>query len=316
MELVLGGDLCAMLASDSITFGLPVDVIRRYTREILFGVEYLHENNVCHRDIKGANVLVTSEGVCKLANFGVAVHMDKITQSIRGTPYFISPEMIRGEATSPTLLEKSDVWSIGCTVFQMATGEPPWKTELATAPFFFRVGKVLPTDLLPLTMPDYLDPCVVAFIKTAMDPDPDNRPTAADLLGHDLVREVEPSSAVLLPLTGTEPPALSPTVMEVMSPNNATRAHQHLPMSPLVTSSSATTMSARDHHPADAEEIVPAPAPAPAAPLDDTSLAEDRGTGDSEHFVTHQTSLDGTPTLRLVSLLGDGVRDGARTTLV
>ena len=110
-----------------------IDIDIRYTRDILYGAAYLHEHNVAHRDIKGANVLVTSAGMCKLADFGVAVHMDKITASIRGTPYFISPEMIRGQATSPGILERSDVWSIGCTVFQMATGEPPWSTELAQA---------------------------------------------------------------------------------------------------------------------------------------------------------------------------------------
>ena len=84
MELVLGGDLCAMLASDSIKFGLPTDVIRRYTREILFGAEYLHGNNVCHRDIKGANVLVTSAGVCKLADFGASALLSHAAADVGG----------------------------------------------------------------------------------------------------------------------------------------------------------------------------------------------------------------------------------------
>ena len=53
---------------------------------------------------------------------------------MRGTPYFISPEVIRGEATTSALLQSADVWSIGCTVFQMATGKPPWQGTLGTAP--------------------------------------------------------------------------------------------------------------------------------------------------------------------------------------
>lgn len=50
----------------------------------------------------------------------------------------------------------TQVWSIGCTVFQMATGEPPWKSELGTQPFYYRVGMIKPDDPLPLKMPEYM----------------------------------------------------------------------------------------------------------------------------------------------------------------
>jgi serine/threonine protein kinase len=180
MELVSAGDIGSILAE--CASGFSVGVIKRYTAEILRGAAYLHSNNVAHRDIKGANVLVSSSGICKLADFGVAAHMDQMTMSIRGTPYFISPEMIRGEARNKRLLESSDIWSVGCTVYQMATGEPPWKVELATAPFFFRVGQVQKEDPLPLEVPPTVDRAIAALILRMMQPNPGERPTALELL--------------------------------------------------------------------------------------------------------------------------------------
>ena len=60
--------------------------------------------------------------------------------------YFISPEVIRGEARTALLIQKSDVWSIGCTVFQMTCGKAPWQDQLGTAPFYYLVGRIGPED--------------------------------------------------------------------------------------------------------------------------------------------------------------------------
>ena len=84
-----------------------------------------------HRDIKGANILVDDRGCIKLADFGASkilvggsTLMDE-NQSLRGTPYFMAPEVIMQTGHG----RKADVWSVGCTVLQMVTGRPPWKRK-------------------------------------------------------------------------------------------------------------------------------------------------------------------------------------------
>ena len=75
-------------------------LIRNYTKQILEGLEYLHAHDAVHRDIKGANVLVDSNGVCKLADFGGAKKIYTSSSkeqytSLRGTPYWMAPEVIK-----------------------------------------------------------------------------------------------------------------------------------------------------------------------------------------------------------------------------
>lgn len=102
------------------------NLIRTYTTQILEGLEYLHANNVVHRDIKGANILVDNDGMCKLADFGSAKKIAGFGKeryaSIRGTPNWMAPEVIKSKGHG----RFSDIWSIGCTVIEMATGKPPW----------------------------------------------------------------------------------------------------------------------------------------------------------------------------------------------
>ena len=90
-------------------------------RDILLGLQYLHDHNVIHRDIKGANVLVSPSGRCKLADFGVSLCLEAMgTVSLRGTPFFLAPEILRSVAKDGCTLRACDVWSLGCTVFQVS----------------------------------------------------------------------------------------------------------------------------------------------------------------------------------------------------
>ncbi|KAI4373386.1 hypothetical protein MLD38_011516, partial [Melastoma candidum] len=104
-------------------------VLRSRVRCMVGSLRHLHENGIVHCDVKGRNVLVGSGiEVAKLADFGSAVRLEDLGQSRivpRGSPLWMAPEVVRGEMIGP----KSDVWSLGCTVIEMATGKPAWEDE-------------------------------------------------------------------------------------------------------------------------------------------------------------------------------------------
>jgi serine/threonine protein kinase len=95
----------------------PETLVRTYIAKVLDGLEYLHEQGVIHRDVKGANILIDKDGVVKLSDFGVStkikasVSTPGTEQSAVGTPYFMAPEVITFQGTKP----QSDIWSLGCT---------------------------------------------------------------------------------------------------------------------------------------------------------------------------------------------------------
>ncbi|KAG8368895.1 hypothetical protein BUALT_Bualt15G0094100 [Buddleja alternifolia] len=129
-EYMAGGSLSDL----SQKFGgvLNENLIRLYTREILQGLKYLHNNGILHSDIKCKNVLLGSSGNVKLADFGCAKRLSdkKINTKnssqywnfIGGTPLWMAPEVLRNER----LDFAADIWSLGCTVIEMATGKSPW----------------------------------------------------------------------------------------------------------------------------------------------------------------------------------------------
>lgn len=88
-------------------------------------MDYLHSQVVIHRDIKGANILTTKDGVVKLADFGVATKLTDTEKSNSGTgsPYWMAPEVIEmsGQVTTAC-----DIWSLGCTVIELLTSNPPY----------------------------------------------------------------------------------------------------------------------------------------------------------------------------------------------
>ena len=101
----------------------PESLVALYMSQTLQGLLYLHEQGVIHRDIKGANILTTKDGVVKLADFGVATRTAGLQQSaVVGTPYWMAPEVI--ELSGATTA--SDVWSVGCTVVELLDGKPPY----------------------------------------------------------------------------------------------------------------------------------------------------------------------------------------------
>jgi serine/threonine protein kinase len=187
MEYMAGGSLSDVAEK----FGgvLEEEVIRLYTREILHGLKYLHENGIVHCDIKCKNVLLCSSGNIKVADFGCAKRIKEIKsnggvagswKSLSGTPLWMAPEVLRNEG----LDFASDIWSLGCTVIEMATGRPPWSDEVSNP--IAAVMKIACGNERP-KFPTQLSKEGVDFLAKCLERDPKKRWTSEELLNHPFV---------------------------------------------------------------------------------------------------------------------------------
>ncbi|KAH7407770.1 cell division control protein-like protein 15 [Cadophora sp. MPI-SDFR-AT-0126] len=155
----------------------PENLVGVYMGQILMGLQYLHDQGVIHRDIKGANILTTKDGKVKLADFGVSTSTlagaDKEAQVV-GTPYWMAPEIIQLSGATPA----SDIWSLGCTVIELLEGKPPYH-KLAPMPALFAIVN---DDHPPL--PEGVSPAARDFLMQCFQKDPNLRVSARKLLKH------------------------------------------------------------------------------------------------------------------------------------
>lgn len=125
IELVEGGTLTDCL---DLEYPMPEQAIAYVCKQILLGLKNLHGHNRLHRDIKSDNILIDQKGNVKIADFGFAINLTTDAAkrtSVVGTPYWMAPELIRGQEYD----FKVDVWSLGITAVEMAEGEPPLMRE-------------------------------------------------------------------------------------------------------------------------------------------------------------------------------------------
>ncbi|RLN47817.1 hypothetical protein BBJ29_009027, partial [Phytophthora kernoviae] len=115
---------------------LSETLVAMYITQVLRGLAYLHEQGVLHRDVKGANILTTKDGLVKLADFGVAIKLNETQKanSVVGSPYWMAPEVIEMAGWSSS----SDIWSVGCTIIELLTTKPPY-FDLAPMAALFRI---------------------------------------------------------------------------------------------------------------------------------------------------------------------------------
>ena len=187
LEYIAGGSIASLLQK----YGkLNENLIKVYTKQVLEGLEYLHSHNIIHRDIKGANVLVGKNGVCKVADFGAAKRILENKgqlRSLKGTINWMAPEVMKQEGHG----RFADIWSLGCLVVEMATGKPPWHYKTNPVSVFMHVCN---TEELP-RLPD-LSSEAKDFIFSCFRREPTERPNVCKLLKHRFIKSENPAPLV------------------------------------------------------------------------------------------------------------------------
>jgi serine/threonine protein kinase len=174
MELVEGDSLARVLGAAG---SLPAERVARIASEAAAGLAAAHRQGIVHRDIKPGNLLLTADGALKIGDFGIARFMDDpaggltATGQIIGTSLYLAPERALGRNAGPP----SDVYSLGCVLYQLLTGRPPFQADTAVAILHHHLDAApTPPRQLGVDMP----PALENYLLGMLAKQPEARPTA------------------------------------------------------------------------------------------------------------------------------------------
>lgn len=171
MEYCANGDLFQYLQSHKITSENEVKV---YFNQIILAISYIHSKGIAHRDLKLQNILVDSENILKLCDFGFA-HENSVHDLLKtycGSPYFASPEII---SNLPYDGLKSDMWSVGVILYYLLVGQLPWKSKN-------QIQLYNQIQTANYTIPETVSETGACLIKSLMELNPNSRLTASQCL--------------------------------------------------------------------------------------------------------------------------------------
>ncbi|KAF9570776.1 ATP binding [Mortierella alpina] len=186
LEYVPGGSIATLLAN----YGPFSEIlVRSFVKQILEGLDYLHECDIIHRDIKGANILVDNKGCIKISDFGISkkvedhlksINLKSSRPSLQGSTFWMAPEVVKQIETT----YKADIWSLGCLVVEMFTGTHPFP-QFSQMQALFQIGSNCTPDV-----PEDISDDAKDFLKMTFEVDYHIRPSARILLGHLFIQQL------------------------------------------------------------------------------------------------------------------------------
>ena len=186
MELVTGHTLREEISKST---PLTVDRSLEIIEGVLAALSYSHSNGIIHRDIKPGNIMLTDSGDVKVMDFGIARAMDDIgatmtsTWSVVGTAQYLSPEQATGEAADL----RSDIYSVGCLLYELVSGQPPFTGDTPVAIAYQHVSSDFP---LPSAIKPGLDENIDKIITVALAKNPEDRYQSAEMMLADIQRAI------------------------------------------------------------------------------------------------------------------------------
>jgi serine/threonine protein kinase len=216
MELLSGETLASLIESEG---SIPPEPALSYFMQLADALQTAHQQGIVHRDVKPANIMLVRDaakkvsrlklldfGIARLSNTAFAHQTQTATGLVFGTPYYMSPEQCQGQKVD----ERSDIYSLGCTLFEALTGSVPFQGRNTLETFMMHLSKNAPT-LKSRSGREFAQPLEAALAKM-LEKDPADRYQSMEQVKHDLQRILQGKEILIDAVKKTIPPAKRPTL--------------------------------------------------------------------------------------------------------